>query len=267
MNTLTPQLPPSPRVALLIDCDNVSWQQATAIASEAATHGVVGVKRGYGDWGSQYLKGWRSVLTSLAIQPVQQIAYVTGKGATDIAVVIDAMDLLHSGQVDTFCLVANDSDYTRLAMRLREAGKRVVGIGSKNASAAFSSACDRFTFLEVLPGAGQRALELRDEAFPQSHAGEQAQPETESSEVEPSAGDIPALEDILRAAVSAQLQDDGWALLSNVGFQLVANHPTFDSRNYGFPRLGLLVRDQSFTEVKEVETASGNKVFHVRLAD
>jgi hypothetical protein len=268
MSTLTPQPPPSLRVALLIDCDNVSWQQATAIASEAATHGVVGVKRGYGDWGSQYLKGWRSVLSTLAIQPVQQIAYVTGKGATDIAVVIDAMDLLHSGQVDTFCLVANDSDYTRLAMRLREAGKRVVGIGSKNASAAFSSACDRFTFLEVLPGASQGPPDVTEEETPShSLASEHAQPEAELSVVEPSAGDIPALENILRAAISAQLEDDGWALLSNVGFQLVANHPTFDSRNYGFPRLGLLVRDQSFTEVKEVETASGNKVLHVRLAD
>lgn len=266
MSTPSPQ-PPSLRVALLIDCDNVSWQQATAIASEAATHGVVGVKRGYGDWGSTYLKGWRSVLTSLAIQPVQQIAYVTGKGATDIAVVIDAMDLLHSGQVDTFCLVANDSDYTRLAMRLREAGKRVVGIGSKNASAAFSSACDRFTFLEVLPGASEGTPEATEESasLPAS-AGEQRQDKGGAVTVEPSAGDIPALEDILRAAISAQLEDDGWALLSNVGFQLVANHPTFDSRNYGFPRLGVLVRDQSFTEVREVETAGGNKVLHVRLA-
>lgn len=265
-------LPPA-RVGLLIDCDNVSWQRATAITVEAATHGLVGVKRGYGDWGSSYLKGWRSVLTTLAIQPMQQIAYSSGKGATDIALVIDAMDLLHSGQVDTFCLVANDSDYTRLAMRLREAGKRVVGIGSKNASAAFSNACDRFTFLEVLAGADDNPLENPQEevqdAFLQTGSLQTGslQRDSESGGAEPSAGDVPALEGMLRSAIAAQLDDDGWALLSNVGFQLVANHPTFDSRNYGFPRLGLLVRDQSFTEVREVEIASGNKVLHVRLAE
>lgn len=179
------------------------------------------------------------------------------------------MDLLHSGQVDTFCLVANDSDYTRLAMRLREAGRRVVGIGSKNASAAFSNACDRFTFLEVLPGADNRQLEVARERaqYPSLPDNESLQRETETSGAEPSAGDVPALEDMLRSAISAQLEDDGWALLSNVGFQLVANHPTFDSRNYGFPRLGLLVRDQSFTEIKEMDTTSGNKVLHVRLAN
>jgi hypothetical protein len=259
---------PQARVGLLIDCDNVSWQRATAIAAEAATHGLVGVKRGYGDWGSSYLKGWRSVLTSLAIQPMQQIAYSSGKGATDIALVIDAMDLLHSGQVDTFCLVANDSDYTRLAMRLRESGKRVVGIGSKNASAAFSNACDRFTFLEVLAGADDSQLEEAQEGVHDAAVSDSGplQQETEFDGAEPFAGDVPALEDMLRSAISAQLDDDGWALLSNVGFQLVANHPTFDSRNYGFPRLGLLVRDQSFTEVRETETAGGNKVLHVRLA-
>lgn len=243
---------PLARVGLLIDCDNVSWQQANAITGEAATHGVVGVKRGYGDWGSPHLKGWRTVLTNLAIQPMQQIAYSSGKGATDIALVIDAMDLLHAGQVDTFCLVANDSDYTRLAMRLREAGRRVVGIGSKSASAAFSNACDRFTFLEVLEGArSDGPLDREDE----------------SGSGEASAGDMPALEDMLRAAVSAQLDDDGWALLSRVGHHLVANHPTFDSRNYGFPRLGLLVRDQSFTQTKELETPSGSKVHYVRLGE
>lgn len=236
------------RVAVLIDCDNVSWQRAAAITAEAATHGVVGIKRGYGDWGSDLLKGWRSVLSELAIQPIHQIAYVAGKGATDIALVIDAMDLLHTGDVDTFCLVANDSDYTRLAMRLREAGKRVVGIGTRSASAAFSNACDRFTFLEVL--------------------AEAEAAEAEPAEVdghERSAGDVPDLESMLRSAISARVQDDGWAALSTVGFQLVANQPTFDSRNYGHVRLGQLVRHQSYVQVKEVTTGGGGKALYVRL--
>ena len=253
------------RVGLLIDCDNVSWQQATAIAAEAATHGVVGIKRGYGDWGSPNLKGWRSVLIRLAIQPIQQIAYVSGKGATDIALVIDAMDLLHSGQVDTFCLVANDSDFTRLAMRLREAGKRVVGIGSKNASAAFSNACDRFTFLEVLGSTDDQTDEARGDVPAELLTDEEAPTNGVATSIaEPAAGDVPGLENMLMGAISAQLEDDGWALLSRVGFHLVANYPTFDSRNYGYPRLGLLVRDQPFIQVKETQTSGDNKVLRVR---
>lgn len=256
---------PQARVAVLVDCDNVSWQKAEAIAAEAATHGIVGVKRGYGDWGSPFLRGWRSVLVRLAIQPMQQIAYVPGKGATDIALVIDAMDLLHSGQVDTFCLVANDSDYTRLAMRLREAGKRVVGIGSKSAAASFSSACDRFTFLDVLAGVDDLDKEMQATVeLPATYLSEPGE-EAPAKPAAPAAGDVPALEEMLRAAVSSRLEDDGWALLSTVGHQLVANHPTFDSRNYGYSRLGLLVRDQSFVEVKEVPGPSGNQFLHVRL--
>ncbi|MCZ2825877.1 MULTISPECIES: NYN domain-containing protein [unclassified Modestobacter] len=255
------------RVALLIDCDNVSWQRAAAIIAEATTHGVLGVKRGYGDWGSSYLKGWRSVLPSLAIQPVQQIAYSYGKGATDIALVIDAMDLLYSGQVDTFCLVANDSDYTRLAMRLREAGTRVVGIGAKSASGAFSNACDRFTFLEVLAGADSVDEEQAMEEVAAAPPPGDAQPVLGlgAAEAGPSAGDVPELADMLESAVSARLEDDGWALLSNVGFQLVANHPAFDSRNYGYARLGLLMSAQPNIELREVQSAGGNKVVHVRL--
>ena len=256
---------PSSRVAVLIDCDNISWQRATAVVAEAATHGVLGVKRGYGDWGSPNLSGWRRQLTPLAIQPVQQIAYVAGKGATDIALVIDAMDLLYSGQVDTFCLVASDSDYTRLAMRLREAGKRVVGIGAKQTPAAFSSACDRFTFVEVLGSsdgpsepAGEPA-ERRTNDVQEEGVGT-SQPELPTV----TAAEAPDLHDMLSAAVAAVLDEGGWALLSRVGWHLVANHPTFDSRNYGYARLGQLVRDQEYLEVKEVPGAGGNSVWHVR---
>lgn len=254
-------VPHQVRVAVLIDCDNISWQRAAAVMTEAATHGVVGVKRGYGDWGSPYLARWREQLPRLAIQPVQQIAYVPGKGATDIALVIDAMDLLYSEQVDTFCLVASDSDYTRLAMRLREAGKRVVGIGAKQTPAAFSSACDRFTFLDVL-GDGDAA---ESETAALQENVEQGLPDlgipvTQST----TAGEAPALQEMLESAVNGRAEDDGWALLSNVGFQLVANHPTFDSRNYGFARLGQLVREQDYLEVKDVPGQNGNRVTHVR---
>ncbi|GAA2470844.1 NYN domain-containing protein [Terrabacter carboxydivorans] len=258
-----------PRVAVLLDCDNVSWQRASAVIAEAATHGVLGVKRGYGDWGSPHLSRWRQQLVPLAIQPVQQIAYVAGKGATDMALVIDAMDLLYSGQVDTFCLVASDSDYTRLAMRLREAGKRVIGIGAKHTPAAFSSACDRFTFVEVLGAAP--VLAEPDELMTGSIGGlEEPEPSGDSAAqpaTTPTAGQAPDLDEMLNSALAACQGDDGWALLSNVGFQLVSNHPTFDSRNYGYARLGQLVRDQPNLEIREVPGANGNSVLHLRVRE
>ena len=139
-----------PRVAVLIDADNVSPRLAPALIAETATHGVLGIKRIYGDWTLPALNGWRETLAEHALQPVQQFAYTIGKNATDFALVIDAMDLLYAGQVDVFCIVAHDSDYTRLAVRLRESGKRVYGLGNKSASQAFQNACDRYTFLSVL---------------------------------------------------------------------------------------------------------------------
>ncbi len=255
----------SPRVAVLIDCDNVSWQRGPAIIAEAATHGVLGVKRGYGDWGSNLLSGWRKHLTALAIQPIQQIAYVKGKGATDTALIIDAMDLLYSGQVDTFCLVASDSDYTRLAIRLREAGKRVVGIGQKKTPSAFSNACDRFTFLELLPVADES-----EEPDPTSVHGTEGEESVEANaadqEAPTAADELPSLREVLRSAVSSRSEDDGWALLSNVGWHLVANHPTFDARNYGYARLGQLVRDQDYLEIREAP-GGDNRGLQVRLRD
>lgn len=258
----------SARVAVLIDCDNISWQRAAAIVAEAATHGVLGVKRGYGDWGSSYLSGWRQQLTPLAIQPIQQIAYVPGKGATDIALVIDAMDLLHSGHVDTFCLVASDSDYTRLAMRLREAGKRVVGIGAKQTPAAFSSACDRFTFVELL---GAAETETGDAAALFVSRGDEvaAAPASPApvATTTATAGDLPDLEVMLTAAVLARQDENGWAMLSNVGHHLVANHPTFDSRNYGYARLGQLVRVQQYLDVQEMPSGGGATILRVKVGN
>ena len=261
---------PAARVAVLIDCDNVSWQRAAAIISEAATHGVLGIKRGYGDWGSSFLTGWRQQLIALAIQPVQQIAYVPGKGATDIALVIDAMDLLHSGQVDTFCLVASDSDYTRLAMRLREAGRRVVG--NRRSKADPGSIQQRMQPVHIRRGARSHGRPAGDsaEAVTQLPDSETDAPSHHADTSPPgatTAGDLPTLDEMLTAAVLARQDEDGWALLSNVGFQLVASHPSFDSRNYGYSRLGQLARDQAYLEVRDAPGPSGNSVLHVRVQD
>lgn len=260
------------RVAVLIDCDNVSYRRGHAILAEAQTHGVLGVKRGYGDWGNISLSGWRQRLTDLALQPIQQIAYVPGKGATDTALIIDAMDLLYSGKVDTFCLVASDSDYTRLAIRLREAGKRVIGIGEKKTPSAFSNACDRFTFLEllekdepVLTIDEEKAMEVETSlaALPVPSSYETAIPAPSASE----AGDLPDLRTMLRAAVASKVEDDGWSLLSNVGWFLVANYPAFDSRNYGHARLGQLVRILDYLDTEEEPASNGTSRVKVRLRE
>lgn len=256
-----------PRVAVLIDCDNVSHRRGHAIIAEAQMHGVLGVRRGYGDWGSMSLGGWRQRLTDLALQPMQQIAYVPGKGATDTALIIDAMDLLYSGTVDTFCLVASDSDYTRLAIRLREAGKRVIGIGEKKTPSAFSNACDRFTFLELLEDEPPSATETENKPVqletsqPIPMGYELAEQASGGSE----AGDLPELHTMLRAAVTSKVEDDGWSLLSNVGWFLVANYPAFDSRNYGHPRLGHLVRSLDYLETREEPGSNGSSRLKVRL--
>lgn len=189
-----------------------------------------------------------------------------GKDAKDTALIIDAMDLLYSGNVDTFCPVASDSDYTRLAIRLREAGKRVIGIGEKKTPSAFSNACDRFTFLELLEDEPISAFEEvrwveAENPQPVSDGHEPAMQAAGASE----AGDLPDLHTMLRAAVTSKVEDDGWSLLSNVGWFLVANYPAFDSRNYGYPRLGQLVRSLDYVDIKEESGSNGSSRLKVRL--
>lgn len=196
------------RVAVLIDCDNISWQLGAAVLAEAAGKGTLGVKRGYGDWSSQALSGWKKQLPVLAIQPMQQPAYVAGKNATDSALIIDAMDLLYSGNVDTFFLVSSDSDFTRLAMRLRESGRRVFGIGAQKTPISFQNACDRFTFTEVL---------VQPADAPVSGTAERSHPvpaTTIDDKLDATA--VPAIKTVLVPAVQAMERDDGWAALSSV---------------------------------------------------
>lgn len=245
------------RVAVLIDCDNISWQPGATVLAEAAGKGTLGVKRGYGDWSSQALSGWKKQLPVLAIQPMQQPAYVAGKNATDSALIIDAMDLLYSGNVDTFFLVSSDSDFTRLAMRLRESGRRVFGIGAQKTPVSFQNACDRFTFTEVL---AKPAVAPAGEADETDTVG----PESPTVDMLDAAA-VPPLEAVLVPAVRAMERDDGWAPLSSVGAYIVNNHPTFDSRNYGSPRLGQLVRGLGFVQVKQVASADGSEHPYVRV--
>ncbi|HEX3930160.1 MAG TPA: NYN domain-containing protein [Nocardioides sp.] len=264
------------RVAVLIDCDNMSHRWVRAILAEAAKHGTLGIKRGYGDWTDSHLDGWRDKLPEYAIQPIQQFAYTVGKNSTDFSLVIDAMDLLYAGTVDTFCLVTSDSDFTRIAMRLRESGKQVHGIGARKTPRAFQSACDQFTYVEVLVGEGVEAAAAEPSEAPASTTGavkatarkavKKATPAKKAAA--PSKNDqVRQLTELLLPAVEANAKDDGWASLSAVGSYVVKTNPTFDSRNFGYAKLSTLVADLPALEVQELASRTdGLSVLYVREA-
>jgi uncharacterized protein (TIGR00288 family) len=219
--------PENTRLAVLIDADNTSPKQVGVLLEEVARYGVPTVKRAYGDWTTQQLSGWKDELNRHAIQPVQQFGYTTGKNSTDSALIIDAMDLLYTGNLDAFALVSSDSDFTRLVTRLRESGKMVYGFGRRRTPASLVAACDKFVFLEVL-----------------GRAGEPAQPEAD-------AAPLPELRRLLTLAIEEKSGDDGWANLGGVGQYLQTLDTSFDPRNYGFSKLVALVRAQDYVEVKQ----------------
>ena len=230
-----PSSPENVRIAVLIDADNTSKSDAAALMEEVAKYGVPTVKRAYGDWSSNRLSGWKDQLNRHAIQPVQQFAYTTGKNSTDFALVIDAMDLLYSANVDAFAIVSSDSDFTRLVTRLRESGTTVYGFGRRKTPEPLQNACDRFVFLEVL-----RAAEPSEEPSDEQASDEGSAP-------------LPDLRTILSQAINDTAGDDGWANLGGVGSVLNTRYPSFDSRNYGFPRLTALVQAQDHLDVDSVE--------------
>ena len=223
------------RLAVLIDADNVSPATAADLFAEIVKYGTPTIRRAYGDWTTQNLAGWKQTLPRHAIQPIQQFAIRSGKNATDSSLIIDAMDVLYAGNVDGFVIVASDSDYTRLATRLREAGRTVYGIGRRDARTEYVNAFDRFIYLDLL---GAEPSELSEP---------------------------PELEPLLRAAVSGTAKVDGWAILSAVGSYLSARNPGFDVRDYGFNKLGELVRAQDYVEVREVPGPAGLGQLHVRI--
>ena len=231
------------RLAVLIDADNASAAVMKELLEEVAKYGVATVKRAYGDWTTQNLVGWKEHLHRHAIQPMQQFAYTKGKNSTDSACIIDAMDLLYGGNVDGFCLVSSDSDFTRLATRLREAGKVVYGFGERKTPDAFIAACDKFIFVEVLRPAATGAA---------AQASIQVQ-------------NVPALQGLLAHAIRETLRDTGWASLSAVGGFIGKSNPSFDARNYGFRKLSDLVRKQPYLEFNETTDASGFVHLNVRL--
>jgi hypothetical protein len=236
---------PNQKLAVLIDADNAQSSIIQELLAEVSRHGVASVKRAYGDWTTTNLKGWKDMLHRMAIQPMQQFSYTTGKNSTDSSLIIDAMDLLHGGKLDGFCLVSSDSDFTRLATRIREAGLVVYGFGEKKSPVSFVAACDRFVYTEILRPAAEDAKTLPREE-PQAPA--------------------PALRPMVAQAVAAAAREDGWASLSQVGSFLLKTNPSFDPRNYGCQKLGELMRLQKYVELREsVISEAGNLHLHVRM--
>ncbi len=237
----------STRIAVLIDCDNVSAKHAGAVLEELATYGTPTVKRAYGDWTTTQLSSWKTELHRHAIQPVQQFAYTVGKNSSDSALIIDAMDLLWQGNVEAFALVSSDSDFTRLATRLRESGKRVYGLGRRKTPESLRRAVDQFIFLEVLDDQ-QRGGDAASSAPPAPEGDEDAK-----------GGGI-NLESALTRAVNATSGDDGWAALGVVGQHLTRAHADFDPRSFGHQKLSTLVAEQPYLETRTEGSSS-----HVRL--
>lgn len=222
----------SDRLAVLIDADNAQPSVAAELMAEIGRYGTATVRRAYGDWTTPNLNGWKEHLHTLAIQPIQQFRLTTGKNATDSALIIDAMDLLHGGRVDGFCLVSSDSDFTRLATRIRESGLSVYGFGEKKTPKPFVAACNRFIFTEILKTPSEPPAPLPSGQAP--------------------------LKPILTGAVAAAAGDDGWAFLGAVGSLVNKANPEFDPRNYGKKKLGELVKSQPYLEVRAQQAADGS---------
>ncbi len=242
------------KFAVLIDGDNIPSANVKEMMEEIAKYGNPTIKRIYGDWTKPNLSKWKNLLLENAITPIQQYGYTTGKNATDSAMIIDAMDILYSEKVDGFCLVSSDSDFTRLATRLREAGMQVIGIGEKKTPNPFIVACDKFIYLEILKGHSDE-----DDSQPNK---------TKSSQKNEVDKITPKEIKLISTTISDLAEDDGWAFLGDVGSLLQKKQPNFDSRNYGFQKLTPLIKSISNFEVEQRESTKGrSKLIYVRIKD
>jgi len=245
------------KMAVLIDGDNIPSGYVREMMEEIAKYGNPTVKRIYGDWTKPNLSKWKAVLLETAIIPIQQYSYTAGKNATDSAMIIDAMDLLYSGKVDGFCLVSSDSDFTRLATRLREAGMTVIGIGEKKTPDPFIVACDRFIYLEILKQNGKE-----DEGSTAQQGSKTGK--TSKSNIERV---TPKLVRLIKATVGDLADEDGWAYLGDVGNLLQKKQPNFDARNYGFSKLTPLIEATNAFEIgrRKNTRKGGSTLIYVKI--
>jgi len=240
------------KLAVLIDADNTQLTALEAIMTELAKYGYITVKRAYGDWSAPTLKNWKDPLNELAIQPVQQFSYTKGKNSSDAAMIIDAMDLLYSDKFNAFALISSDSDFTKLATRLKESQIYVYGVGKKQTPVAFKNACDDFLYIEVL-----KSLDTNEEDNDSSD--NQSSRYTKQQLCQDS-----KLINTLRNAAEERSEDDGWALLSICGSFIKRQYPDFDPRNYGYAKLSTLIEATGLFELKKdiVKGTSNIKIYY-----
>ncbi|QBN20230.1 NYN domain-containing protein [Flavobacterium nackdongense] len=255
------------KLAVLIDADNVPYSNVKGMMEEIAKYGTPTTKRIYADWTKPNANGWKSVLLEHAITPIQQYSYTVGKNSSDSALIIDAMDLLYSDKLDGFCIVSSDSDFTRLAIRLRESGMKVIGIGEKKTPSAFIAACDRFVFIEVLDGAIKKTRAIassrnkppKQAAAPAPSSKKPAEPaNNETAQPKETANKIDNQTiELIEDTLDAIGDEDGWAFLGDVGNLIVKKKPEFDPRNYGFSKLTPMLK--SLTDILEIDERESDK--------
>lgn len=253
-------------LAVLIDADNVSSSRIEGILDEVKKHGTPSIKRIYGDWTSPYVAGWKAPLLTHAITPVQQYSYTSGKNSTDSALIIDAMDILHTQKIDGFCIVSSDSDFTRLAIRLREAGKYVLGVGQKKTPKPFIAACDKFIYVEILLNVGKQDIvspgnQPSDKAKHDEKgvSNEEIQKEAELDVVSQS------FISLLKNTIDDVTDESGWASLAAIGGLLSKRRPDFDPRIYGFKKLTPFFKSLSeYFDIEEKNMENSN-VKHIYI--
>lgn len=240
------------KLAVLIDADNVPYANVKEMFEEIAKYGTPTFKRIYADWTKPTVSGWKNVLLENAITPIQQYSYSTGKNASDSALIIDAMDILYTGKVDGFCIVSSDSDFTRLATRLREAGMKVIGIGEKKTLTPFITACDKFIYIEILKP------KTETPAATPSRKVSKAKQQTAETDSKP-LNDVDAkIIKLIKDSISDLADENGWAFLGELGNLLLKKKPDFDARNYGFAKMLPLIKSMNQFEVDERDTGKAN---------
>lgn len=244
------------KLAVLIDADNVPYANVKEMFEEIAKYGTPTFKRIYADWTKPTVTGWKNVLLENAITPIQQYSYTTGKNSSDSALIIDAMDILYTGKVDGFCIVSSDSDFTRLATRLREAGMKVIGIGEKKTLNPFITACDKFIYIEI----------LKPETAPPAESSSKKVSKNAKPTVNQPLNKIdPLIIKLCTDSISDLADENGWAFLGDLGNLMLKKKPDFDPRNYGFQKMLPLIRSMNKFEIDERDSGKSNiKHIYVR---
>ncbi|MCB0715118.1 MAG: NYN domain-containing protein [Chitinophagaceae bacterium] len=241
-----------PRLAVLIDADNIPHRLINGIMEEIAKYGVPTFKRIYADWTKPHVAGWKSVLLDHAITPVQQYSYTIGKNSSDSALIIDAMDILYTGRVDGFCVVSSDSDFTRLATRLREAGMIVYGMGEQKTPSAFRTACDKFIYIEILDS---QSSTTKEKKLTPSKKTDQSISKADKK-----------LVSLITSSINDITDEDGWAFLGELGSLLLKKRPDFDPRNYGYAKLLPLIKSLKKFEIDERDSGRKNvKLVYIKV--